>query len=98
MDVESSPDSKTGRKMSDNKGGPNMGQVAPVPFLIGLGGGFLFGIFLLILHVVLVKKLVKDRLKHMPKARKVKVKKGKKAKKGGKDKEKKEKKGKKSKK
>ncbi|KJH44039.1 hypothetical protein DICVIV_09943 [Dictyocaulus viviparus] len=52
------------------------------PFLIFFGVGFLFGLILAFMHVRFVKCMVEDRLSHIPKAKKVKVKKGKKSKKG----------------
>ncbi|WKX94214.1 hypothetical protein Q1695_011460 [Nippostrongylus brasiliensis] len=52
------------------------------PFLIFFGVGFLFGLILAYVHIRLVRSMVKERLSHIPKAKKVKVKKGKKGKKG----------------
>lgn len=80
----------------EDQGSTINGKSIPQPMLAGAIFGVIFGIFCLILHVCLVRYLVKARAKHIPKVRKVKVKKGKKGKKGKKDK--KDKKGKKSKK
>ncbi|CAA0059182.1 uncharacterized protein CELE_F54H12.10 [Caenorhabditis elegans] len=57
------------------------GKSIPQPMLAGAIFGVIFGIFCLILHVCLVRYLVKARAKHIPKVRKVKAKKGKKDKK-----------------
>ncbi|RCN42351.1 hypothetical protein ANCCAN_11648 [Ancylostoma caninum] len=48
------------------------------PYLIFFGIGFLFGLFICYLHIRIVKSMVAERLSHIPKAKKVKVKKSKK--------------------
>uniref|UniRef100_A0A1I7TCB2 Uncharacterized protein n=1 Tax=Caenorhabditis tropicalis TaxID=1561998 RepID=A0A1I7TCB2_9PELO len=77
-------------------GGPVVGESIPTPLLTGMVAGAIFGILMVVCHICVTKYLVTQRLKHLPRARKVKVKKTKKDKKGKKSKKgKKGKKGKK---
>ncbi|CAI2296469.1 unnamed protein product [Caenorhabditis sp. 36 PRJEB53466] len=69
---------------SEPSAGTVVGESIPTPMIAGLVAGLIFSILVMICHISITKCLLTARLKHLPRARKVKVKKAKKGKKGGK--------------